>query len=131
MEETTTQLKLALRLAPSQGEPDHQLLDDLIRLVKQAVVTSPKQLSAEGEFHRPNDEEKKTVLSSETKIKHNIEQASADSRPLVEQRALLTQQPDAAEKLSEESLAKSQKVISAIHTAMLRGINISIPDNVQ
>lgn len=122
-------IKLTLQLTPAEGEPDPQLLDDLIRLVKQAILTSPQQIPSGGDFESPSESNGKPLLGLESKIKHHIEQASAASRTLVEQRVALAQQPDADAKLAEDSRQKAQQVISAVQRAMMRGINVTIPDS--
>jgi hypothetical protein len=118
---------LLLQLTPAEGEPDAQLLDDLILLVKQAVATFPKQ--ADPPAVRPaTDEERPSLIGLESKIKHHIEQASAASRTLVKQRAALAQQPDADAKLAEEARQKAQQVVAAVQRAMMRGVHVRIPD---
>ncbi len=123
-------LKLQLRLSPSEGEPDAALLDDVIRLVKQAVATPPVPVldAPAGEFHAPTDDEQKALAGLESKIKHRIEQASAESRQQVEQRAALIQQPDGDVKVREAALLAAQQVVSAVHRAMLRGVIVSTPE---
>lgn len=123
-------LKLSLRLTPAEGEPDAALLDDLIRLVKQAVATPPVPVTdpPAGEVHPPTGEAQKALASLESKIKHRIEQASAESRRQVEQRAALVQQPDGEQKARDMALAAAQQVVSAVHRAMLRGVIVSTPE---
>jgi hypothetical protein len=122
--------KLQMRLTPAEGEPDAALLDDVIRLVKQAVATPPATVSAAatGEFYPPTDEERKSLTGLESKIKHRIEQASAESRALVTQRAELLQQPDGEQKAREAALIAAQQVVSAVHRAMLRGVVVNTPE---
>ena len=122
-------LKLELRLVPVSGEPDAALLDDLIRLVKQANATPPVEptVSPPGEFHRPTDDERKTLTGLESKIKHRIEQSSAESRQQVEQRAALVQQPDGEQMAREAALLAAQQVVSAVHRAVLRGVVVNTP----
>ena len=123
-------LKLQFRLTPVEGEPDAALLDDLIRLVKQAVATPPVTgiEAPAGEFHPPTDEERKTLTGLESKIKHRIEQASAASRQQVEQRAELIQQADGEQKAREAALIAAQQVVGAVHRAMLRGMIVTTPE---
>lgn len=123
-------LKLRFRLTPSEGEPDAALLDDLIRLVKQAVATPPTAVieSVSGDFHPPTDDVRKALAGLDSQIKHRIEQASAESRQLVEQRAALVQQPDGEQKARDGALAAAQQVVSAVHRAMLRGVIVSTPE---
>ncbi len=123
-------LKLQLRLSPAEGEPNAALLDDLIRLVKQAVATPPVPVTETpvAEFHHPTDDEQNTLAGLESKIKHRIEQASAESRQQVEQRAALIQQPDGDQKARDAALMAAQQVVGAVHRAMLRGVIVSTPE---
>lgn len=124
-----TAVALALQLVPVEGEPDPQLLDDLIRLVKQAIVTFPQRVASPPAVRPATDEERLPLIGLESKIKHHIEQASAASRTLVEQRAALAQLPDAEAKLAKESRMKAQQVIAAVQRAMMKGIVVKIPDS--
>ncbi len=119
---------LSLHLTPSEGEPDAQLLDDLIRLVKQAIATTPSATTSIPALQTANDVERRELRGLESKIKHRIEQASAASRVLVEQRAALAQQPDAEAQLAEDSRAKAQRVVAAVRNALMKGIVVKIPD---
>jgi hypothetical protein len=121
-------LKLELRLVPAEGEPNAALFDDLIRLIKQGIITAPKgvtQVNSSGEFHTPTNN---SMNDLEAKIKHRIEQASADSRSIVEKRAELVAQPDGEAKLAAESLEAAQGVISAVQRAIIRGVAVHIVD---
>lgn len=124
-------LKLLFRLTPSEGEPDAALLDDLIRLVKQAVATPPTAdiVPVSSDFHPPTDDERKALAGLDSQIKHRIEQASADSRSLVEQRSALLHQPDGEQQSREAALLAAQQVVSAVHRAMLRGVIVNTPSN--
>lgn len=121
-------LKLDIRLIPAEGTPDAVLLDDLVRLIKQGVVTAPKQapqISTAGEFVVPADNSQNAL---ETRIKHRIEQASNASEADVAKRAEVAQQPDGEQKLAEEALAAAQDVVTAVQRAVLRGIAVKVPD---
>ncbi|HUR54126.1 MAG TPA: hypothetical protein VMZ71_08340 [Gemmataceae bacterium] len=123
--------QLDLRLVPAEGPPDPQVLDDIIRLIKQAVVTLPKdapQLAAEGELRPPTPDEQPEVNAAEAKIKHRIEQASRESQAFVEKRAETAVQPDGEQKLAEESLKAARRVVSAVQRAILRGVAVRVPE---
>src|SRR4051812_3796664 len=114
--------KLDIRLVPAEGEPNAALFDDLVRLIKQGVVTAPKQapqVRTTGQFVAPQDNSQNAL---ETKIKHRIEQASRASEADVAKRAETAKQPDGEAKLAEESLAAAQNVVAAVQRALLRGI---------
>lgn len=120
--------KLDIRLVPAEGEPDAALLDDLVRLIKQGVVTAPKQapqVSAVGEFVAPTDNSRNAL---EAKIRNRIEQASNASEADVAKRAKIAKQPDSEQKLAEEALAAAQNVVAAVQRAILRGITVNVPD---
>jgi hypothetical protein len=120
--------KLDIRLVPAEGEPDAVLLDDLVRLIKQGIVTAPKdvpQVSAAGEFVAPTDNSQNAL---ETRIKHRIEQASNASEADVAKRAEVAKQPDGEQKLAEESLVAAQNVVAAVQRAIIRGIAVNVPD---
>lgn len=121
-------LKLDVRLVPAEGEPDPALLDDLIRLIKQAVVTAPPQapqVSTTGEFYVADDNSQNAL---ETKIKHRIEQASADSQAEVQKRAELAKQPDGEAKLATEALEAARNVVSAVQRTIIRGVEVRVSD---
>jgi hypothetical protein len=121
-------LKLELQLVPTEGEPNAALFDDLIRLIRQGIVTAPKdvtQVNISGEFHTPLDNSQNDL---EAKIKHRIEQASADSRAEVEKRAAIAAQPDGEVKLAAEALEAAQGVVSAVQRAIIRGVAVQVPD---
>ncbi len=121
--------KLDIRLKPAEGEPDAALLDDLVRLIKQGVVTAPKdvpQVSTAGEFIAPNDNSQNAI---ESKIKHRIEQASEASKSDVARRAETAAQPDGEQKLAEESLTAAQNVVGAVQRAIIRGIAVRVPED--
>lgn len=122
--------KLTMRLVPSEGDPDAQVFDDLIRLVRQAVVTAPPQVgvpTATGEFRKAEHSEQSAVVEFDSKVKHRIEQASAASRPLVEARADKVAHPESESQLAEEALEAASSVITAVQRAMIRGLRVSVP----
>ena len=119
--------RLDIRLVPAEGEPDAALLDDLVRLIKQGVLTAPKQapqVSTAGEFTAPPGNSQNAL---ETKIKHRIEQTSNASEAEVAKRAETAKLPDGEAKLAEESLAAAQGVVAAVQRAILRGITVRVP----
>lgn len=121
-------LKLDVRLVPAEGEPDPILLDDLVRLIKQGIITAPTQapqVSTSGEFHVPPGNSQNAL---ETRIKHRIAQASVESQAAVAKRAETAKQPDGEQKLAEESLAAAENVVAAVQRAMIRGIAVHIPN---
>lgn len=121
--------KLDIRLVPAEGAPDAALLDDLVRLIKQGVLTAPKQapqVSTAGEFTAPPDNSQNAL---ETKIKYRIEQASAASMADVAKRAETAKQPDGETKLAEEALTAAQGVVAAVQRAILRGITVRVPED--
>lgn len=120
--------KLDIRLVPAEGQPDPALLDDLVRLIEQGVLTAPKQapqVSTAGEFVAPPDNSQNAL---ETKIKHRIEQASNASEADVAKRAEIAKQPDGEAKLAEEALAAAQGVVAAVQRAIIRGVTIRVPE---
>jgi hypothetical protein len=128
--DSDAKLKLSLRLAPADDRPaDPVVIDDIIRLIKQAVATVPKDspavtAPADG-FHPPTGEELREL---DTKTQHRIEQASAASRAAVEQRAETAAQPDGDQKLAAEALAAAERVVSAVQRAVLRNVAVRVPD---
>jgi hypothetical protein len=120
--------KLDIRLVPAEGEPDATLLDDLVQLIKQGIVTAPEQapqVNTTGEFVVPPDHSQNAL---ESKIKHRIEQASEASKVDVAKRAEIAKQPDGEQKLAEEALAAAQNVVAAVQRAIIRGIAIQVPE---
>ncbi len=120
--------KLDIRLVPAEGEPNMALLDDLVRLIKQGIVTAPKQapqVNDTGTFITPADNSQNAL---ETRIKHRIEQASNASEADVAKRTEIAKQPDGDAKLAEEALAAAQNVVAAVQRAILRGIAVRVPD---
>lgn len=121
-------IKLDLRLVPAEGEPDPALLDDLVRLVRQGIVTAPKdipQVSTAGEFHPPADNSQNDL---EAKITHRIEQASQASQAAVAKRAEIAAQPDGEDQLAAEVLDAAREVVAAVQRAMIRGIAVRVPE---
>jgi len=128
---TAAAQKFEIRLAPKEGEPDALVFDDIIRLIQQAVVTASPQIkvpSIRGEFVRSSEENQPSVRQLDSSIKHRIEQASADSRKLVEAREEIAQQPNSEPQLAQESLDAAANLIAAVQRAMIRGLRISIPE---
>lgn len=122
-------LKLDVRLVPTEGEPDSALLDDLVRLIKQGIVTVPlqaPQVGTAGEFHTPSDN---SQIALETRIKHRIAQASVESQADVAKRAETAKQPDGEQKIADEALAAAQNVVAAVQRAIIRGIAVRVPDS--
>jgi hypothetical protein len=122
-------LKLELRLIPAEGKPNPALFDDLIRLIQQGIVTAPKdvpQVNTSVEFHPPTDNSQNDL---EAKIKHRIEQASADSRAAFEKRAEIALRPDAEAKLATECLETAQQVVAAVQRAIIRGVTVRVAES--
>lgn len=125
------ELQLDLRLVPADAPPNPQVLDDIVRLIQQAIATLPKdapQLVVERPLDSPAAAERTETNAAEAKIKHRIEQASRESQALVEKRAETAALPDGEQKLAEESLKAAQNVVSAIQRAILRGVAVSVPE---
>ncbi|MCE9567597.1 MAG: hypothetical protein K8U57_36820 [Planctomycetes bacterium] len=127
-------LKLNLRLVPADGTPaDPTLLDDLIRLIRQGVVTSPPavtQANTGGQFRKPPvDDNSQNDL--EAKVRHDIEQASEASQVAVQKRAETAKQPDGEAKLAAEALEAAREVVAAVQRAIIRGVTVSMPDDVK
>lgn len=126
-------LKLTFRLVPADGRPaDPVVLDDIVRLIRQAVATAPKEAPtvaapADG-FREPTPDEAQTLRSLEAKIENRIQQASAASQKAVEQRAETALQPDGPEKLAAESLVAAQRVVSAVQRAILQRVAVTAPE---
>src|SRR5207248_2375582 len=72
-----TDRKLELRLVPAESPANPQMLDDLIRLVRQGLATAPKDVPQVGDgpgFRPPTEEERKATADLGGRIKHRIEQ---------------------------------------------------------
>jgi hypothetical protein len=122
-------LKLEVRLAPAEGEPDAALFDDLVRLIRQGAATVSPQappVSAAGEFVAPQD---KSQAELEAKVCNRIEQASAASRADVEKRAAVAQQPDGEAKLAEQAVEAAANVVAAVHRLLHHGVAVRVPDS--
>ena len=122
--------RLDYRLVPADGPADSQVLDDLIRLVRQGIATAPKDAPKVGDgagFRPPEADERRDLGGVEAKIKHRIEQANWDSQTAVEQRAELVAQPDADEKLASEARRAAELVVAAVQRALLRGVRVEVP----
>ena len=116
--------KLELRFGPENGKPNSVILDDIIRLVKQAVATMPNDAShvaTTGTFRKPDDAEAPELQRVEANIRERIERASEASRAATEKRAETGDQP-------EESLKAARNVVSAVQRAILRGIAVRVPE---
>lgn len=127
-------LKLDLRLVPADDRPaDPAVLDDIVRLIRQAVATTPRDAPAVGEpvggFREPTAEETRNLRGLESKIKHRVEQASRESQAAAEKRAETAAQPDAGQKLAEESLRAAERLVAAVRRAILRGVAVRVPDD--
>ena len=121
--------RLDIRLVPAEGEPDAALLDDLVRLIKQGVLTAPKQapqVSTAGAFTAPPDNSQNAL---EAKVKNRIAQASAASMADVAKRAETANLPDGEAKLAEEALTAAQGVVAAVQRAIIRGITVRVPED--
>lgn len=123
-------LKLDLRLVPAEGQPDAALLDDLVRLIRQGIITAPPGVTLPitgGEFSKPSGDDN-SQNDLEAKVKHDVEQASNASQGAVEKRAEIAAQPDGDAKLSAEALEAAQAVVAAVQRAMIRGIAVAVPE---
>ncbi len=123
-------LKLEFRLAPSSGEPNSEVLDDLVKLVRQAVATAPpdsSRIEADGEFRPAEGEEERSLRGLESRIKHRIEQGAGASQKLIEQHESLTHQPDGAATLTAEATRAAEAVVAAVQRARIRGVIVTVP----
>ena len=121
------QIQLTLRLTPADDKPaDPFVFDDIVRLIRQAIATAPKQVPtvmapSEG-FRKPTGEDEQHIRGLETRIEHRIEQASAASQAAVEKRLEVGNDPD-------QSLEAAQQVVSAVQRALLRSVVLRLPEN--
>lgn len=125
-------MKLELRLAPTAGEPNAEVLDDLVKLIRQAVATAPPDspdASTEDGFRSPEPDEQKSLRGLESRIKHRIEQAVGTSEKLIGQREAVTAQPDATAKLADEAVHAANAVVAAVQRAKLRGVIVTTPSD--
>jgi hypothetical protein len=126
------ELKLTFRLVPADDQSANPVvLDDIVRLIRQATATAPKDVPHVAELadgFRAPDDNHPTVRGLETRIKHRIEQASAASQTNVEKRAQTATQRDASQKLAEESLIAAQKVVAAVQAALVQRVAVRVPE---
>lgn len=126
-------LKLTFRLVSADGRPaDPVVLDDIVRLIRQAVATAPKDAPTvaaptHGFREPPNEDDARTLRGLEAKIENRIQEASAASQKAVELRAGTAVQPDGPQKLAAESLAAAQRVVSAVQRAILQRVAVTAP----
>src|SRR5262249_43264968 len=117
------EIELRLRLIPAEGPADPQVIDDLIRLIQQGVVTAPTQapqITGDANLREPTDDEKRDLSNIVVQVKHRIEQASKDSQEAVAKRNELAKQPDGEAKLREEALLAAEQVVAAVQRAILQ-----------
>lgn len=128
------ELQLSLRLVPADDQPaDPLVLDDIIRLVRQAIATAPRETPTvhepEGGFREPTEEQDKRALRSlHSKIENRIQEASAASQSEIAKRAEIASQPDGADKLARQSLQAAERLVPAVQRAMLRRVAVRIPE---
>lgn len=119
-------MKLEFRLAPSSGEPNAEVLDDLVKLVRQAVATAPPdspEIRVDAEFRPAEGEERNLV-----RIIGQIDLAAAAVSPkLIDQREATSSQPNGAEKLATEATRAAEAVVAAVQRARLRGVIVTVP----
>jgi hypothetical protein len=124
-------LKLTFRLVPADDRPaDPVVLDDIVRLIRQAAATAPKDVPkvtepADG-FRAPADDEGRDVRGLESRIENRVQQASAASQGLVERRALTASQLDGQQMLAEQSLEAAERVIAAVQGALFRAVAVRV-----
>ncbi len=122
--------RLDLRLVPADAPADSQVLDDIIRLIQQGIVTAPAsapQISVGSEFRQPTPDEQNLVSEVVAPIKHRIEQASQDSQAAVEKRAALAATPGSEQQLADEARRAAEYVVAAVQRAILRGVKVQVP----
>ena len=126
-------LKLTFRLVPADDRlADPVVLDDIVRLIRQAAATAPKDTPkvtepADG-FRAPADDEGRDLRGLESRIENRVQQASAASQAAVEKRAQTATQPDGQQQLAEESLLAAQQVVAAIQGARFRAVAVHVPE---
>jgi hypothetical protein len=123
--------RLELRLVSAERPADPQVLDDLIRLIRQGLATAPRQVPQVSDgtwFRRPTEEERKDLVEHESRIKHRIEQ-EPDSHDTLAKRSELTAQPDHEQKLAEETRRAAEYVVAAVQRALNRGVAVRIPES--
>lgn len=121
------QIQLTLRLTPADDKPaDPLVFDDIVRLIRQAIATAPKQvptvMAPSGGFRKPRGEGEQRSRGLETRIKHRIEQASAASEAAVEKRLEVGDEPN-------QSLEAAQQLISAVQRALLQSVVLRLPES--
>lgn len=125
--------KLELRLVPADGVPaDPQVLDDLIRLVRQGIATASKeypQVSADTKFREPTEEERRDLSAVEGQIKHRIAQEQGRHEAAVVERAKIAAQPDAEQKLAAEARKAAELVVAAVQRALIQRVRVQVPDD--
>ena len=122
--------KLELRLSPVNGAPDPLILDDIIRLIQQGILTARKdapQITDPLEFHSPapGNEEARALVSN---IRSRIEKASAESQAAVDKRAAVAATPDSEQPLADEARRAAEYVVAAVQRAILRGVKVRVSD---
>lgn len=118
-------LKLGFRLVPVARPADAVVLDDIVRLIRQAAATAPKQAAVVSEpaggFREPTEDESRTLRGLEAKIENRIQEASGASQSAVEKRAVTGDQPDA-------SLKAAEALVGAVQRAIIRHVTVRVPD---
>ena len=119
--------ELALTLVTADGPADPQVLDDIIRLIRQGLATATTPPVPAVGPTRPAGPDEADVREAESQIKHRIAQDGTASELLVQRRATVAAQPDAAEKLAEEARLAADAVLSAVKAALMHGIRVERP----
>jgi len=128
-------LKLTFRLVPADDRPaDPAVLDDIVRLIRQAFATVPKDAPAVavpvGGFHEPtDDQERRAVRGLESRIENRIQEASAASQAAVEKRAETAARPDGRQQLADDALAAAERVVAVVQSALLRRVALRAPES--
>jgi hypothetical protein len=129
-------LKLTFRLVPADDRPaDPAVLDDIVRLVRQAVATVPKDAPSvtvpSAGFHEPTDEEKREILGLESRIENRIQEASAASQAAVVKRAETAARPDGRQQLADDARAAAERVVAVVQSALLRRVALRVREQDQ
>ena len=125
-------LKLTFRLVPADGQPaDPVVLDDIVRLIRQAAATAPKDAArvtepADG-FDEPSDNDKRALQVLQSKIETRIDQSSAASQAAVAKRVQTASQPDGHQALADEALAAAEQVVAAAQRAIFQRVAVHVP----
>lgn len=127
-----TQLKLTFRLVPADDRPAVPVvLDDIVRLINQAIATdakdAPRVADPDDGFREPGPEERRGLRGLESRIENRIQESSAAAQATVEQRAQTASQPDGDQKLADEALAAAERIIAAVHRALLSKVAVRVP----